>query len=102
MFAFPQVLARLKSVYGDLYTERNVMLSGSHTHSTPGGFMQDLLFDLSILGFVRQTFVALTIGIVKVSRILSQQRVQRVLEEKRGTVTVFWFQSHKMTHYRHG
>jgi neutral ceramidase len=62
-----QVLARLKSLYGDLYTEQNLMLSGSHTHSTPGGYMQNLLFDLSILGFVRQTFVALLTGIIMVS-----------------------------------
>ncbi|KDR24151.1 Neutral ceramidase [Zootermopsis nevadensis] len=60
-----EVLARLKTAYGDLYTEQNVMLSGSHTHSTPGGYMQNLLFDLSILGFVRQTFAVLTSGIVK-------------------------------------
>jgi len=43
------------------------MLSGSHTHSTPGGHMQHLLFDLSVLGFVRQTFAALMAGIVIVS-----------------------------------
>ncbi|PSN40922.1 Neutral ceramidase [Blattella germanica] len=59
-----EVLARLKPFYGDLYTEKNVMISGTHTHSTPGGFMQDLLFDISVLGFVRQTFVALMAGIV--------------------------------------
>lgn len=70
MCSFLQVLARLKSIYGDVYTKQNLMLSGTHTHSTPGGYMQNLLFDLSILGFVRQTFVALTTGIVKVSCIL--------------------------------
>lgn len=59
-----EVLARLKSLYGDLYKEQNVMLSGTHTHSTPGGYMQNLLFDLSILGFVRQTFETLLAGIV--------------------------------------
>lgn len=71
-----QVLARLKTAYGDLYTEQNVMLSGSHTHSTPGGYMQNLLFDLSILGFVRQTFAVLTSGIVKVSCILQDASVR--------------------------
>jgi neutral ceramidase len=62
-----QVLTRLKSLYGGLYTEENLMLSGTHTHSTPGGYMQNLLFDLSILGFVRETFVALLTGIILVS-----------------------------------
>jgi hypothetical protein len=78
------VLARLKSLYGDLYTEQNVMLSGSHTHSTPGGYMQNLLFDLSILGFVRQTFVALMAGIVIVSCILHHKKTWIILEIPTG------------------
>jgi neutral ceramidase len=64
---FLQVLARLQQIYGDLYTEQNVMISATHTHSTPGGYMHDLLFDLSVLGFVRQSFMALTAGIIIVS-----------------------------------
>ena len=43
------------------------MISATHTHSAPGGYMHDLLFDLSVLGFVRQSFVALMAGIVMVS-----------------------------------
>jgi len=43
------------------------MISATHTHSTPGGYMQDLLFDLSVLGFVQQSFMALMTGIVIVS-----------------------------------
>lgn len=59
-----EVLARLQHTYGGLYTERNLMISATHTHSTPGGYMHDLLFDLSVLGFVRQSFMALMAGIV--------------------------------------
>jgi len=59
-----EVLARLQHTYGGLYTEQNVMISATHTHSTPGGYMHNLLFDLSILGFVRQSFMALMAGIV--------------------------------------
>jgi len=43
------------------------MISATHTHSTAGGYMHDLLFDLSVLGFVRQSFMALMAGIVIVS-----------------------------------
>jgi neutral ceramidase len=64
---FLQVLGRLQHTYGNLYTEQNVMISATHTHSTPGGYMHDLLFDLSVLGFVRQSFMALMAGIVIVS-----------------------------------
>jgi small basic protein len=75
-----QVLASLKALYGALYTEQNVMLSASHTHSTPGGFMQNLLFDLSVLGFVRQTFVTLLTGIVIVSCILYHKKTWITME----------------------
>ncbi|XP_050347290.1 neutral ceramidase isoform X2 [Nymphalis io] len=60
-----EVLKRLQKRYGDLYNEGNVILSGTHTHSTPGGFLLDFLFDLPILGFVKETFVAYITGITK-------------------------------------
>lgn len=31
-----EVARLLKEKYGDLYTENNVLLSGTHTHSGPG------------------------------------------------------------------
>ncbi|XP_043460805.1 neutral ceramidase [Leptopilina heterotoma] len=58
-----EIIERLKLKFGDLYTEGNVMISGTHTHSSPGGFMMDVLFDLTIFGFVKQTFFALVNGI---------------------------------------
>ncbi|XP_033216414.1 neutral ceramidase isoform X2 [Belonocnema kinseyi] len=57
------VLKRLERRFGDLYTENNVMISGTHTHSAPGGYMMDVLFDLTIFGFVKQSFFALVNGI---------------------------------------
>ena len=35
-----EVCRQLKEKYDDLYTEENVLLSGTHTHSGPGGFLQ--------------------------------------------------------------
>lgn len=58
-----EVLRKLQSQFGDLYTERNVMISGTHTHSSPGGFMLDILFDLTTFGFVRESFDAIVNGI---------------------------------------
>lgn len=66
-FNVSQIIERLKQKFGDLYTEENVMISGTHTHSSPGGFMMDVLFDLTIFGFVKQTFLALVNGITNVS-----------------------------------
>ncbi|XP_058788791.1 neutral ceramidase [Phymastichus coffea] len=59
------VLRNLQSKYGKLYTESNVMISSTHTHSSPGGFMMDVLFDLSTYGFVKESFSALVNGITK-------------------------------------
>lgn len=35
-----EVARQLNEKYGGLYTEENVLLSGTHTHSGPGGFLQ--------------------------------------------------------------
>lgn len=58
------VIEKLKLKYGDyLYTEKNVMMSGTHTHSGPAGYLQYLVYDVTGLGFVRETFDALVEGI---------------------------------------
>lgn len=43
----------------------NVMISATHTHSAPGGYLMHTLFDISTFGFCKQTFDAITSGIVK-------------------------------------
>lgn len=69
---FPaQVLDKLKEEFGDEYNEQNVMLSGTHTHSTPGGFLMDIAFDLNSFGFVKETFQAYVDGITRVCFIYS-------------------------------
>ena len=62
-----QVIKQLKALYNDLYTERNVGISGIHTHSGPGGFHQYLLYDITSWGFVKESFDPLVKGIVEVS-----------------------------------
>ncbi|XP_034181151.2 neutral ceramidase isoform X2 [Osmia lignaria lignaria] len=59
------VLQKLEPQFGKMYTEENVMISGTHSHSTPGGFMLDMLFDLTTFGFVKESFNALVEGITK-------------------------------------
>ncbi|KAL9891718.1 neutral ceramidase isoform X1 [Glossina fuscipes] len=59
-----EVIKRLEARYGiDVYTNDNLVISGTHTHSGPGGFLMHLLYDVSILGFVPQTFEAMAHGI---------------------------------------
>ncbi|XP_076761609.1 neutral ceramidase [Xylocopa sonorina] len=57
------VIENLQKKYGDMYTEKNLMISGTHSHSTPGGFMLNLLFDITTFGFVKDSFDALVNGI---------------------------------------
>lgn len=61
-----QVVNRLKMKFNSTYSVKNVLLSGTHTHSGPGGFLQYLLFTITSFGFVKQTFDALVSGTVLV------------------------------------
>ncbi|KAJ7012701.1 neutral ceramidase 2 [Populus alba] len=60
-----KVIERLKARYGDLYTENNVAISGLHSHAGPGGYLQYVVYIVTSLGFVRQSFDALVDGIEK-------------------------------------
>ena len=40
--------------------------SGTHTHASPAGFLQYLLYDITSLGFVTQSFEAMVEGILVV------------------------------------
>ncbi|MET7458522.1 neutral/alkaline ceramidase [Streptomyces sp. NPDC005574] len=59
------VLARLTKVYGGLYTEQNVLLNATHTHSACGGDSHYALYNLSILGFQEQTYNGVVAGVVE-------------------------------------
>ena len=52
---------------GDIYTADNVVLSATHTHAGPAGYLQYVLFEVTSLGFIQQTFDAMAQGITRVS-----------------------------------
>ncbi|KAL6842754.1 hypothetical protein ACP4OV_027598 [Aristida adscensionis] len=58
-----KVLERLKARYGDLYNQNNVAISGIHTHAGPGGYLQYVVYIVTSLGFVRQSFDVIVDGI---------------------------------------
>jgi hypothetical protein len=61
-----RVLETLASEYGaHVYNSSNVMISATHTHSGPGGFLQYLLYTLTAKGFVHQNFNLICDGIVR-------------------------------------
>ncbi|GAB4860059.1 Neutral ceramidase 1 [Ancistrocladus abbreviatus] len=60
-----KVLESLKARYGELYTDKNVAISGIHTHAGPGGYLQYVVYIVTSIGFVRQSFDAVVDGIVQ-------------------------------------
>ena len=69
------VLESLESLYPGVYTEQNLVLSSTHTHSGPAGFMQYVLFNVPNLGFIQQTLDAMVAGIVA-SVVQAHQSIQ--------------------------
>ena len=59
------VIKKLAAKYGTLYSDENVMLSATHTHSGPGGYSHYALYNLSIGGFMRQNYDAIVDGIAE-------------------------------------
>ena len=67
-FSLPhQVIDNLIAEFGGLYTYDNVVLSGTHTHSGPAGYLQYVLLEVTCLGFIDETFDALVQGITEVT-----------------------------------
>lgn len=60
-----EVLKKLQTKYGDLYRQENVVLSGTHTHSGPGGYFQYTLFIITSKGYIKPSINAIVNGIVK-------------------------------------
>ncbi|KAF7324309.1 Neutral/alkaline nonlysosomal ceramidase [Mycena venus] len=58
------ILAALATKYGDLYTAQNVAISSTHQHSGVGGYLENLLPQITSLGFVKQTYDAIVTGVV--------------------------------------
>lgn len=56
----------LQEKYGDVYTQKNLAISGIHTHAAPAGYLQYVLYQITSLGFVKQTYDGMVEGIVKV------------------------------------
>lgn len=59
------VLRALEAMYPGEYTAQNVVLASTHTHSGPAGFLQYILFDVTCLGFIKETKDAMVEGIVE-------------------------------------
>ncbi|KAH0623597.1 hypothetical protein JD844_006520 [Phrynosoma platyrhinos] len=71
------------SRYGDLYSPDNVILSGTHTHSGPGGFFQYTIYMITSKGFILPTRDAIVNGILESIEMAHQNMIKgRILINK--------------------
>ena len=61
----------LKALYGDLYTEQNVMITATHTHAAPGGMHTYWVYEQPTGGIISLTFDIYVKGIVEVGNRIS-------------------------------
>ncbi|KAF8623397.1 hypothetical protein AX17_007435 [Amanita inopinata Kibby_2008] len=59
------IVSELTSQYSGLYTEQNIAFVGTHQHSGVGGYLENLLPQLTSLGYVKQTANAIVAGTVR-------------------------------------
>lgn len=57
------VLKKLKNHFGNTYNEKNVLISGTHTHCAPGGLSHYFIYNASMMGFDKQNFNCIVNGI---------------------------------------
>ncbi|XP_070539276.1 putative neutral ceramidase C [Ptychodera flava] len=60
-----QVIENLEEKYPGMYNDQNIAFSGQHTHSGPAGYQQYLLYDITSLGFMENSFLAIVEGVEK-------------------------------------
>ena len=60
-----RVLQDLQALFPGVYTDQNLALSATHTHSGAGGYMQYFLFLATSFGFVDDSYEAAKNGIVE-------------------------------------
>jgi neutral ceramidase len=61
-----KVVERLEDLVGPgVYGYENLVVSGTHTHSSPAGYLQYVLFQATSWGFMNQTFSAYVEGVAE-------------------------------------
>lgn len=81
------VLERLSELYGDSYTDRNVVLTATHTHCGPGGHGHHILYNITTAGFHRRTYDRIVSGVVEaISRAIDDLSPSRLVLN-RGELT---------------
>ncbi|KAG6840679.1 hypothetical protein C0991_005140 [Blastosporella zonata] len=59
------IVAQLSQLFPGVYTDTNIAFIGTHQHSGVGGYLENLLPQITSLGYVKQTANAIVNGTVK-------------------------------------
>nr|XP_060624741.1 neutral ceramidase [Anolis sagrei ordinatus] len=81
-----EVMRQLKNRYGNLYGPDNVVLSGTHTHSGPGGYFQYTIYMITSKGFIKPTYNAIVNGILESIETAHQNMVKGRVFLNKGLV----------------
>ncbi|KAK9765121.1 Neutral ceramidase [Basidiobolus ranarum] len=81
-----RVVEKLKTLYGDLYNNNNVALTGTHTHSGPGGWHQYALYQFTNLGFIEDATRPVVDGIVNSIKIAHESLAPGSITTSAGDV----------------
>ncbi|RWS25925.1 neutral ceramidase-like protein [Leptotrombidium deliense] len=79
-----EAIKRLQKIYGNVYTDENVMISATHTHSAPAGYSQYFLY--GYFGFNRQNFDAIVNGIFESVKLAHNSISKSLIYYNEGTV----------------
>ncbi|GBG28585.1 Neutral ceramidase [Hondaea fermentalgiana] len=81
------VVSRLEKRFPGVYSAETISISGTHTHSAPAGFLQNVLFQVPSLGFVHEAFESFVSGIVEaIARAHESARAGRKMEVSRAAM----------------
>ena len=86
-------MKRLEAKNQQKYSVKNVVLSGTHTHSGPGGYLQYVLLIVTSKGWVQQSFDAIVDGIVEV-KLHNGMAICVQLHSQFSTVSIYMKEHH--------
>ena len=82
-----EVVKRLKEYFGDKYTDENVLVTGTHTHSGAGGYSYYPLYISLTGGFDKQNFECIVNGIVESIKIADGNLKPSQMELNKGSIS---------------
>ncbi|WP_163832699.1 neutral/alkaline ceramidase [Spartinivicinus ruber] len=81
------VVRQLRQKLGNRYSDRNLLITATHTHSGPGGFSHYALYNISSKGFIKENFQVVVDGITDAILAADQQLKPGYILLNKGKLT---------------